>query len=103
MTDRFSDSFKQGKRDAERSYSDFGYSRDDYDCHGSERQRNYSKGWDESREDKRYEERRREEREEQERQEQRREQEAAERRRQEQYEYDEMMEYQRQEQEETND
>ena len=92
MINRFSDSFKRGKRDSEHSHSDFGYSRDDYNHNGSERQRNYSKGWDEACEDKRYEERRQEEREEQERQEQ----EAAERRMQEQYEYEQMLEEQQQ-------
>jgi len=80
--DRYSDAYKKGHRDGEQAYSDFGYSRDEYDRYGTKRQRNYYAGWEEAREDKRYEERRREEREEEERQERR----AAERRQQERYE-----------------
>lgn len=73
MINRCSESFRDGKRDGERSYSAYSYDHDKYDCYGSERQRDYVAGWDESREEKEREERYRQEREEEEkRQEQRR-------------------------------
>ena len=83
MADRFSNSFREGRRDGERSYSRYGYNPGDYNRYGSERQRNYAAGWDEGREEKEREERLQQEREEQERQERRR---AEERRQQEEYE-----------------
>ena len=69
--DRYSDAFKEGKKRGEDAYSDFDYDRDKYSrFYGSDRQRDYTAGFDEAREERRYQERMREEREEQERQEQ---------------------------------
>ena len=103
MADRYSDSYKRGKRDGEQAYSDFGYDSSKYRQYGSEQQRNYAAGWEEAREDKHYEQRRQEEREEQEREEQRR----AERLAQERYEQEcyeqQMYEQQQQEQYEEKD
>ena len=94
---RYSDSFREGRRDGERSYSDYDYDRDKNDRYGSEQQRDYHDGWEEAREEKRYEERRQEERE-QEEQEQRRAEQRAYQIQQEQYEYEQqqMMEYHQQ-------
>jgi len=60
-------SYRKGKQDREYACSDYDYSRDMYDKHGSERQRNYARGFDEAREDKQAEEHRQEERRRQER------------------------------------
>lgn len=99
MVNRCSDGFRSGKRDARRSYSDYGYDRAKYErYHGTQRQHDYAAGWDEEREEMRYEKRRQEEREEAERQERRRQDELARRRQEEQWEYERQMEEQQQEQ-----
>lgn len=94
MIDRWSDAYKQGHRDGERSYSDNGYSYSDYDKYGSDRQRNYAGGWDEARDEiHREEQRRREEEEEEERQEYLHQQRMAEQRRIEEEEYWQQQQY----------
>lgn len=58
MKNRYSDSFKKGREDGKyRGWPDH----DKYDKYGTESQRQYAYGFDESRQDARYEEQRREE------------------------------------------
>ena len=59
---RHSKEYGDGKRDGERAYSDFDYDRSQYSCYGSEEQCNYTAGFDQAREDARYQERMDEER-----------------------------------------